>query len=141
MAAMTKVEILAALNANPACYMATGEGKKPHVRGMGMVKADENGIIFQCWKIKDLHKQVVANPEVELCFNTKDGKQIRVSGRIEIVEDLAMKKEIEAKRTFMTPIIKANGGYDVVAIYRIKNGKAMVWTMAQNFDPKTYVEL
>ncbi|MBN1189237.1 MAG: pyridoxamine 5'-phosphate oxidase family protein [Dehalococcoidales bacterium] len=138
---MTKAEILAAMNANPMCHLATVEGNRPHVRGMGMYKADESGIYFQAWKVKDLHQQIVDNPEVELCFNTKDGKQIRVSGRFEILEDLELKKEVEAKRTFITPIIKEKGGYDVVAIYRLKKGQATVWTMAENFAPKTYVEL
>lgn len=138
---MTKAEILEAINANPTAYVATVEGNKPHVRGMGMHKADDTGIYFQAWKIKDIHKQIEKNPEVELCFNTKDGKQIRISGRFEIVEDLALKKEVEAKRPFMTPIIAAKGGYNVVAIYRLRKGKAQVWTMADNFAPKTYVEL
>jgi pyridoxamine 5'-phosphate oxidase len=138
---LTKTEVLAAISANPVAYMATVEGNKPHVRGMQMVKADETGIYFQAWKIKDVHKQIAKNPEVELCFGTKDGKQIRISGRFEIVEDLALKKEVEKMRPFMTPIIKERGGYDVVAIYRMKNGKAMVWTMADNFSPKTYIDI
>jgi uncharacterized pyridoxamine 5'-phosphate oxidase family protein len=138
---MTKAEILAAVNANPIAYVATVEGNKPHVRGMQMHKADETGIYFQAWKAKDIHKQIEKNPEVELCFNTKDSGQIRVSGRFEIVEDLALKKEVEGKRPFMTPIIKEKGGYDAVAIYRLRKGKATIWTMGANFVPKTYVEL
>ncbi|HSW59001.1 MAG TPA: pyridoxamine 5'-phosphate oxidase family protein [Dehalococcoidales bacterium] len=139
--ALTKGEVLALLNANPMCYMATAEGNQPRVRAMGMYKADETGIYFQAWKIKDVHKQIEKNPAVELCFNTKDGKQIRVSGKFEIIEDLALKKEVEAKRPFMTPIIKGRGGYEVVAIYRMQKGKATVWTMAENFTPKNYIEL
>jgi pyridoxamine 5'-phosphate oxidase len=139
--AMTKTEILAAISAAGVAYMATTEGNQPHVRGMGLFKADETGIYFQAWKVKDIHNQIVKNPNVELCFSTKDGKQIRVTGKFEILEDLALKKEVEVKRPFMTPIMKEKGGYDVVAIYRMKKGKALVWTMADNFAPKTYVEL
>lgn len=138
---MTKTEILAALNANPICYMATVENNQPRVRGMGMYRADENGIIFQTWKIKDLHRQLAENPMVELCFNTKDGKQIRVRGKMELVEDLALKKEIESKRPFMTPVIKEKGGYDVVAIWRLSQGKALIWEMKENFSPKNYIDL
>ena len=138
---MNKNEIIEALNANPICHMATMEGNQPRVRGMGMFRADESGIFFQTWKIKDLHKQLSANPEVELCFNTKDGKQIRVRGRMELVEDLALKKEVESKRAFMTPIIKEYGGYDVVAIWCLRNGKAQVWEMKTNLAPKTYLDL
>jgi uncharacterized pyridoxamine 5'-phosphate oxidase family protein len=138
---MTKAEILAALNANPVCYLATVEGNRPHVRGMQMVSADENGIIFQCWKIKDLHKQIEKNPEVEACFNVKNGPQIRVSGRLEIIEDLNAKKDMEAKRPYLTPGIKAHGGLDVLAIYRLRHGRATLWSMPTNFDPKTYIDL
>jgi pyridoxamine 5'-phosphate oxidase len=138
---MNKTEIIAALNANPTCCMATIDGNMPRVRGMGMYKADEKGILFQTWKIKDLHSQLGKNPEVELCFNTKDGKQIRVSGKMELVEDLALKKEVEAKRSFMTPIIRERGGYDVVAMWRLSHGKAQVWKMKDNFAPKTNIEL
>lgn len=139
MATMSKSEILAALNANPTCYMATVEGNKPRVRPMGMVSADENGIIIQSWTIKDIHPQVVRNPEVELCFSTKDGKSIRVSGKAEIVEDLAFKQAVAAKRPFMKPTIDEKG-WGVVAIYRIK-GKAVVWERKDNFTPKTYIDL
>lgn len=138
---MTKQEILDALNVNPVCHLATVEGNKPHVRAMAMHRADEDGIILQAWKVKDVHRQIVNNPEVELCFNTEDGKQIRVSGRLESVEDLELKKEIEAKRPFITPMIKERGGYDAVAVYRLRQSKATVWTRAQNFDPKKYINL
>ncbi len=140
MAIMSKKEILEALNANPVCAFATVEGKKPHVRYLAMIKADESGLIFQAWTLKDVHQQIVKNPEVALSFNTKDGKQIRVCGRVEIVNDMSLKQEVVAKRPFMKPIIDEKG-WDVAAIYRIK-GKACVWGgPKENFTPKTWVDL
>jgi pyridoxamine 5'-phosphate oxidase len=138
---VNKSEIIAAINANPVCYMATVEGSQPRVRGMGMYKADERGLIFQTWTKKDLHGQLLKNPQVELCYAVKDGGQIRISGKLELVDDLALKKEIEAKRTFMTAVIKQFGGYDVVAIWVLKKGRAQIWTMKDNFAPKAYVEI
>ena len=140
MAVMTKAEILAAINTNLTSYMATVEGNKPRVRGMGIYRVDENGIIIQTWTTKDIHQQILKNPEVELCFNSKDGKQIRVSGKVEIVDDMALKQEVVAKRPFMKPVVDQKG-WGVVALYRLKHGKACVWTMNTNFDPKTYIEL
>jgi pyridoxamine 5'-phosphate oxidase len=136
---MSKKEILAALNANPVCHFATVEGKIPHVRGMAMVRADESGLLFQGWTLKEMHQQILKNPQVELCFNTKDGKQIRVSGRVEILNDMALKQEIAAQRPFMKPTIDEKG-WDVVAVYRIR-GKASVWERADNFSPKTGVKI
>ena len=137
---MTKAEILNLIKSNRTCFMATVEDNKPHVRGIGIYDVDENGIIIQTWKTKDIHKQIVKNPEVELCFNDfKAGIQVRVSGKVEIIEDLALKQKVVADRTFMKPIVESKG-YDVVAIYRLK-GKATVWTRDKNFEPKEYIEL
>ena len=137
---MTKDEILSLIKANRTCFMATVEDNKPHVRGIGIYNADENGIIIQTWKIKDIYQQITKNQEVELCFNDfKAGIQVRVSGRLEMIEDLALKQKVVADRPFMKPIVESKG-YDVVALFRLK-GKATVWTMAINFEPKTYVDL
>ncbi len=137
---MTKAEILTFINANLDAYLATVEGNKPRVRAMGIVKADENGIIIQTSTYKDVYKQLSANPNVELCFhNAKDGIQVRVSGAVEVADDLELKKEIIAQRPFLKSQVEKNG-YGAIAVYRLK-GMATVWTFATNFDPKTYIQL
>jgi pyridoxamine 5'-phosphate oxidase len=137
---MNKDEILKFINENPNCWLATVEGNQPRLRGMRLYSCNADGIIFQTWTLKDLHKQLVKNPEAEICFNTP-GLQIRVRGKMELVEDLALKKEVAEKRPFMKPIIESRGGWDIVALWRLKNGKAFVWTMPINFEPKAYIQL
>lgn len=138
---MTKTDILALINANPACHLATVEGNTPHVRGILLYRADEDGLVFHTGNMKDLHRQLTQNPRVELCFNDfQRGIQVRVSGSIELVEDMALKKEIAAKRDFLKPWVE-QWGWDMLVVYRLRNGKATTWTMPTNFDPKTYVEL
>jgi len=112
---MDKNEIFAFINANQICFLATVEGKKPRVRGMMPYRADEKGIIFHTGKMKDLTKQLQANPEVELCFfNAESNTQVRVSGKAEFVDDLNLKKEIVEKRPFMKPWIE-QFGYEPLA--------------------------
>lgn len=137
---MNKEDILKFINENPNCFLATVEDNQPRLRGMRLYSSDADGILFQTWTLKDLHKQLVKNPEAEICFNGQ-GMQVRVRGKMELVEDLALKKEVAEKRPFMMPIIELKGGWDIVALWRLKNGKATVWTMDTNFDTKTYVQL
>jgi pyridoxamine 5'-phosphate oxidase len=138
---MNKTEIMAFLKTTPICFLATTEGNKPHVRALGVYRVDENGIILQSGKRKDLHKQLVENPEVEICFcDLENFMQVRVSGRIEIVEDLALKKEIVDKRPHIKPVVERMG-YDLISVYRLKNGKATFWSMKEPLAPKTYVDL
>ncbi|HEY94463.1 MAG TPA: pyridoxamine 5'-phosphate oxidase family protein [Dehalococcoidia bacterium] len=137
---MTKEEILELIKANPTAYMATVEGNQPRVRAMGIPKADENGIIIQTWTIKDIHQQVVNNPQIELCFNDmKAGIQVRVSGKAEIIDDIEAKEKMVEERPFMKPTVEKHG-IDVVALYRLK-GKATIWTRDKNFEPKEYIDL
>jgi pyridoxamine 5'-phosphate oxidase len=138
---MTKTEILDFIKVNPDAFVATVEGNKPHVRTFTTYKADENGIIFQTWTLKDMYQQLQKNPAVELCYKDAKGRaQVRISGTLELVNDMALKKQVVADRPFMKPTVDAKG-WDVVAMYRLKNGKATVWTGATNFAPKTYTDL
>ncbi len=140
---MNKTDIISFLNANPVFHLATVEGNRPHVRGMLLYSADENGIVFHTGKMKDLHKQLTENPRVELCFNNGDFEnliQIRISGSVELVEDLELKKEIVRKRDFLKPWVD-KAGYEPLAVYRMRKGIATVWTFATNFAPKEFIEL
>ena len=133
---MTTEEIFQFINSNPVCHLATIEGHKPHVRAMFIYRADQDGIIFHSGNSKDLHKQLINNPQVELCFNNNDsGTQIRVSGVVEIVNDPALKDEIIKERDFLKPWIEERGD-EFLIIYRVKNMLATIWTLQTNFDAK-----
>lgn len=137
---MTKEEIIAFMNTNRDCFMATVEGNKPHVRAIGIVKADENGIIIETGTFKDVYKQLSANPNVELCFyNAKQGMQVRVRGTVEPIDDRKLKDEIIAMRPFLKQRVE-KGGYRALAVYRLK-GIAHVWTFATSSEPKKYIQL
>jgi pyridoxamine 5'-phosphate oxidase len=140
---MDKKEILAFITKNPTAYMGTVEGKKPHVRAMGTFRSDENGIIFAMQSPKDVYKQLLKNPETELCYFA-DGVQVRVSGRLEEVKDLALKKEILEKRQFYKPGVDKEGwGY--LGAFVMKHGQANVMDMkgppTPPGTPKTYIDL
>uniref|UniRef100_UPI0010A8F9FF pyridoxamine 5'-phosphate oxidase family protein n=1 Tax=Geomonas edaphica TaxID=2570226 RepID=UPI0010A8F9FF len=140
---MTRNEILAFLNSNPIFHMATADGDIPHVRGMLLYRADENGIVFNTGKIKDLYRQLDKNPRVELCFTNgifENLIQVRISGTVEALEDLDLKKEIVTKREFLKPWVE-KVGYEQLAVYVLKKGNATVWTMSTNTDPKEYIQL
>ncbi|MEE0564210.1 MAG: pyridoxamine 5'-phosphate oxidase family protein [Lactobacillus rogosae] len=65
-------------------YLATVEGDQPRVRPFGTAHIFEGKLYIQTGKIKDVSKQIHANPKVEICA-FKDGEWLRVAG--ELVED------------------------------------------------------
>lgn len=62
-------------------YLATVEGDQPRVRPFGTVDIFEGKLYIQTGKVKDVSKQIQANPKVEL--SAFDGeKWLRLSGRL-----------------------------------------------------------
>ena len=138
---MTKEEILEFATKNPVCSLATIDDKQPRVRTIMLYKADENGIIFCTGRDKAVHKQLQANPAAELCFyNAEQGLQVRIEGAVEMLDDLELKKKIVEAFTFLKPWVESQG-YEVMICYRLKNARAVTWTMETNFEPKKYIQL
>ncbi len=65
-------------------YLATVEGDQPRVRPFGTAHIFEEKLYIQTGKVKQVSKQIHANPKVELCA-FKNGEWLRVAG--ELVED------------------------------------------------------
>ena len=83
-------EVYDFLKACNTYYLATVEGDQPRVRPFGTVDIFEGKLYIQTGKVKDVSKEMQANPKVEIC--AFDGeKWIRVAG--EVVRD----DRVEAK--------------------------------------------
>ena len=86
-------------------YLATIDGDKPRVRPFGTAEIFENHLYIQTGKSKKVAEQIEINPNVELC-GFKDGKWIRVSGKL-IVDD-----RIEAKKDMLDKNPNLRNMYD-----------------------------
>jgi uncharacterized pyridoxamine 5'-phosphate oxidase family protein len=128
-------------NKNPICYLATTEGDQPRVRGMMMWFADEKGFHFSTGSVKPLYKQLQKNAKVELCFYSPgsgagDFKQMRVCGRVEFLNDRALKERLLNDRPFLKSIVQGNVDDPLLSIFRVCTGEAWFWTMETNLNTK-----
>ena len=74
-------EIYEFLKAAGTYYLATVDGDQPRVRPFGTIDLFENKLYIQTGKVKEVSKQIAANPKVELC--AFDGqKWLRVAGTL-----------------------------------------------------------
>ena len=136
---VTREDVLLFLNRNPVCHLATVEDGHPRVRSMFMYRADESGLIFHTATNKALAKQVQTGAPVEVCFHNSD-VQVRVSGVAEVLDDMELKEEIAFTRPFIQPWIERYG-FELLLVFRVRQCRAAVWTVADNFNPTTYQEL
>jgi uncharacterized pyridoxamine 5'-phosphate oxidase family protein len=144
---MTKEQLFELMNSNLGFHLATVENGEPRVRGMMLYKADETGIVFHTGDFKDVYRQIIANPNVQMCFNDMaKGIQVRVRGSLEEVMDTDLKDEISnhPTRAFLKKL-RENSPieefYSSIKVFRMKNGIANVWTFDMNFAPKTDIQL
>ena len=98
-------EVWEFLHESGVYYLATIEDNKPHVRPFGTAEIFENHLYIQTGKKKDCYKQIMNNPNVEICaFN--NGRWIRIAGK------LAADDRIEAKKDMLDKNPNLRGMYD-----------------------------
>lgn len=142
---MTKYEVFDLISDNPVFYLATVEEDQPRVRAMLLYRADEEGIIFHTSTSKDVYKQLCNNTKAELCFSC-NGIQIRITGKLELVDCNSLKDEIveHPTRGFLKKWKDAGmfkDFYHDIGIFRMKNAIAYPWSMEKNFDKKEIIQL
>ena len=74
-------EIYDFLKACETYYLATVDGDAPKVRPFGTIDLFEGRLYIQTGKVKDVYRQLLANPKAEICA-FKDGKWLRLSGKL-----------------------------------------------------------
>jgi uncharacterized pyridoxamine 5'-phosphate oxidase family protein len=122
-------------NENRVCYVATTEGNQPRVRALGMWFADERGFYFQTESVKSICKQLKNNNTIELCFyapGPDPGTMMRVTGKVEFVDDLALKNKVLADRAFLKAVGIKGPEDPLLVIFRVYSGEAYFWTIADN---------
>lgn len=119
---------------NPLCFLATAEGDQPRVRAIALWFVNENGFYFATMYTKQLWKQMMANPKVEVCFynnpqNMIEGKQMRVTGNIETIEDPELQKKATEDCAVIDQLTGKSLG-NLWTVFRIPSGEAWFFTLA-----------
>ncbi len=102
-------------------YLATVEGDQPRVRPFGTILLYEGKLYIQTGKVKDVSKQLAANPKAEICA-FKDGKWLRVA--CELIND--DNREAKVAMLEKMPSLKAmySADDDNTQVLYMKNAKA-----------------
>jgi len=99
-------------------YLATVEGDQPRVRPFGTIHIFEDKLYIQTGKVKDVSKQLHANPKAEICAFA-NGKWIRVAG--ELIAD--ERREAKASMLEAYPSLQAmySADDDNTEVFYFKN--------------------
>lgn len=108
------------------CYfLATVDGDQPQVRPFGTAEIFEGKLYIQTGHIKNVAKQIEANPKVAICaFDAESGEWLRVTATL--VED----PRVEAKKAMLDANPGLRSMYDEndanTAVYFLTDAKATI---------------
>ena len=86
-------EVLEFLKKNHVFYIATVDGDQPRVRPFGVAEEYEGHLYTQTGKIKNVSKQLQANPKAEICC-FGDGKWLRIECKLVRDDRVEVKKAL-----------------------------------------------
>jgi len=73
-------KVLDFIKTNKVFFLATVKGDEPKVRPLGFVMEFEGKIFFGVGEQKEVFRQMRANPRVEICSVSQEGKWLRLHG-------------------------------------------------------------
>ena len=97
-------------------YLATIDGNQPRVRPFGTAEIFEGKLYIQTGKKKDVFKQIEENNVVELS-GFKDGRWIRVSGKLVVDDRVEAKKDMLDKNPNLRGMYNENDDNTVVLYF------------------------
>ena len=116
-------------------YLATMDGDQPRVRPFGTVNIFEDKLYIQTGKIKDVSKQLHANPKAEICA-FHNGEWIRVAATL--VED----DRREARKSMLDAYPDLKSMYDVddgnTEVFYLKDAKATFSSFTKEPEVETF---
>ena len=126
-------KIIKFLKENPTFYFATVDGDKPKVRPFGFFMEHNEKLYFGMGNHKQSYKQVVVNPNVEVCTVGANGQWIRISG-VAVFDNSeeTMSKAFETL-PMLNNIYNEKSGL-TMGIFYLKDGIAEIADMKGNFE-------
>ena len=102
-------------------YLATVDGDQPRVRPFGTAHIFEGKLYIQTGKVKNVSKQIHANPKVEICAFC-EGQWVRIEGTLAEDERMEAKQSMLDAYPELQKMYKADDGN--TEVFYFKNATA-----------------
>lgn len=117
-------EVYDFLKAAGTYYLATTENGEPRVRPFGTVDLWDGKLTIQTGLKKDVAKQMLASPRVEICAMSRDGRWIRVAADAKLLDAVdAAEHMLNAYPSLRAMYAPGDGN---TAVFALENGRAVI---------------
>lgn len=121
-------EVLEFIKSCGVYYLATVEGDQPRVRPFGTAEEFEGKLYIQTGKKKDCYRQLLENPNAEICC-FKDGRWLRLKGRLIPDDRVEAKKDMLDKNPNLRSMYDENDGNTIVLYF--EEGEATFYSYTE----------
>ena len=125
-------EVLEFIKSCGVYYLATTEGDQPRVRPFGTAEEFEGRLYIQTGKKKDCYRQLLENPNAEICC-FKDGRWLRLKGKLIPDDRTEAKKDMLDKDPSLRSMYDENDDNTIVLYF--EDGEATFYSFTE--APKT----
>ena len=130
-------EIISFLRENPVQYFSTiGLDGKPKVRPFQFMLENEEKLYFCTSSQKDIYSQLKECPYVEISASSPTFEWIRLSGKVEFSNDMAIKKAIIESSNLVKSVYETADN-PVFEIFYLEDAKAVIADFSSN-PPRVY---
>ncbi len=125
------------LRENPVQYLATiGKDGKPKIRPFQFMIEEDGKIFFCTSNQKEVYKEIKTAPYIELCVASPNNAWIRISGKVEFSDDIAVKAAIIENSQLVKSKYKTPDN-PIFEIFYLKDASAVIADFSGQ-PPKQY---
>ena len=118
------------LKANPVFFLATADGAGARVRPFGFVMIRNNALYFCTNRTKDVYKQLVKNPEVEISGMGTEGTWLRLKGKAVTDDSYESKAQAFKESQTLLQIYPKGADDETFVTFSLANAQATLYSFA-----------
>ena len=119
------------LKENPVFFIATVENGKGRVRPFGFIMKRNNALYMCTNNTKDVYKQMVASPDIEISAMGKDGTWLRVRGKVAFDASREAKAQVFVEMPDVLKIYPKGADDEIVITFYFVEAQATLFSFAQ----------
>ncbi len=119
------------LKANPVFHLATVDGNKARVRPFGFSMIRNNALYLCTNKTKDVYKQLVKNPDIEISGMGSDGTWLRIRGKIAFDESRDAKVQAFAEAPNLLRLYTKGADDEIFVTFYFTGAQATLYSFTE----------
>jgi uncharacterized pyridoxamine 5'-phosphate oxidase family protein len=119
------------IKANQVFHIATVDGTKARVRPFGFIMKWNDALYFCTNNTKDVYKQMVKNPDVEISSLGTDGKWVRLRGKVVFDDSREAKVQAFTEADMLLQIYPKGADDETFVTFYLTDAQATLYSFTE----------